>query len=95
MRTRARVDRNQMEIIKALRQVGASVQPLHTVGKGVPDLLVGYRGVNYLLEIKDSAKPPSARKLTPMEENWAFSWNGDDPHLVESVDDAFAAIGVK
>ena len=44
MRRAARVDRNQAEIVVALRAGGASVQPLHAVGKGVPDLLVGWRG---------------------------------------------------
>ena len=31
---------------------GATVQHLHTVGAGCPDILVGYQGRNYLIEIK-------------------------------------------
>jgi hypothetical protein len=31
------------------------------VGRGVPDLLVGWRGTNLLLEVKDGNKPQSAR----------------------------------
>tara|TARA_R110000868_G_scaffold207722_1_gene456714 strand:- start:3982 stop:4266 length:285 start_codon:yes stop_codon:yes gene_type:complete len=72
----ARIDANQTAIIAALRQLGASVQPLHTVGGGVPDLLVGYRSRNYLIEIKDGAKPPSARKLTPEQVVWHEAWRG-------------------
>lgn len=49
MRRRARVDDNQAEIVKVLRQLGATVRPTHTVGDGFPDLVVGWRGKNYLV----------------------------------------------
>jgi len=77
MRTAAKVDANQEEIVTALRHIGATVQPLHMVGKGCPDLLVGYRGANYLLEVKDGTKPPSKRRLTPDEQRWHDAWQGD------------------
>lgn len=39
-----RVDTNQTAIVNALRECGLHIVHLHTVGKGVPDLLVtGYR----------------------------------------------------
>lgn len=76
MRQAARVDANQSAIVAALRQIGASVQPLHMIGKGCPDLLVGFRGVNFILEAKDGRKPPSARKLTPDEWKWHDEWRG-------------------
>ncbi|WP_333846890.1 hypothetical protein [Phaeobacter italicus] len=88
----ARVDRNQKEIVKALRKVGASVEHLHAVGKGCPDLLVGFRGGNYLLEVKDGKKPPSARKLTPDQETWHCAWLGT-VYVVKSVTEALIAIG--
>lgn len=75
-RTRARVDDNQTLIVQTLRQYGASVQPLHTVGKGCPDLLVGFKGVNFLIEIKDGLKIPSKRRLTPDQQNWHELWAG-------------------
>lgn len=71
-----RVDANQAAIVKAMRKLGATVQPLHTVGKGCPDLLVGWRQQNLLMEVKDGAKPPSARELTPDEREWIASWRG-------------------
>lgn len=67
MRRAARVDANQAAIAEALRSCGATVQLIHTVGKGCPDLLVGFGGINLLLEVKDGSKPPSKRKLTPDE----------------------------
>lgn len=87
----ARVDANQAEVVMALRRIGASVQVLHTVGRGCPDILVGYRGRCYLFEIKDGAKYPSARKLTPEEEKWHKDWMGqvaivESPaHAVETL----------
>ena len=93
MRTAAKVDANQREIVAALRSVGATVQPLHAVGQGCPDISVGWRGVNYFLEVKDGEKPPSARKLTPAQEDWHGGWKGHVA-VVSSVAEALAAIGL-
>jgi hypothetical protein len=83
----ARVDANQAEIVEALRQVGATVQHLHGVGAGCPDLAVGLRGVTYLLEIK-----MPAGKLTADEREWHNAWKGHAV-IVRSVADALAAVG--
>ena len=87
MRRAARTDANQTAIVEALRKCGASVQSLAAVGKGVPDLLVGLRSRNYLLEVKDGSKPPSARKLTPDQEQWHLKWAGQ-VLTVTSAEDA-------
>lgn len=94
MRTKAKVDANQKEITMALRGIGASVTPTHQLGSGFPDLCVGFQGRNLLLEVKDGEKPPSARKLTQDEQEWHDSWRGQ-VCIVNSVDDALVAIGVK
>lgn len=73
----ARVDAIQKDVVDALRAIGASVQHLHTVGDGCTDILVGYRGVNYLIEIKDGNKPPSERRLTPDQRCWHARWQGE------------------
>ena len=91
-RTAARVDANQAQIVDALRMVGATVQLLHAVGKGCPDLLAGYRGVNYVLECKDSATPPSARKLTADQIEWHRDWRGQVA-VVTDAREALLAIG--
>ena len=83
----AKVDRNQPEIVAALRAIGATVQPLHTVGRGVPDLLVGWRGANLLLEVKDGA----GKGLTPDQVEWHCQWRGQ-VCIVRSVDDALAVL---
>lgn len=72
MRRAAKVDVNQSDIVDAFRRLGATVQTLHSVGQGVPDLLVGYRGNNYLIEVKDGAKT----KLTDDQVAWHNRWAG-------------------
>lgn len=91
MRRAAKTDDNQAEIVAALRKIGASVQPLHAVGQGCPDLLVGWRGITSLLEVKDGKKPPSARKLTEDQVKWHAEWRGQVT-VVETVEQAIEAI---
>lgn len=91
MRRAARVDDNQRQIIDALRKIGATVQPIHQLGKGVPDILVGFRDRNLVLEIKDGKKPPSARKLTEDEFVWHANWKGQVA-VVESVEQAIQIV---
>lgn len=93
LRRAAKVDANQRAVVSALRGAGATVQLLHAVGEGCPDLLVGHRGVNHLLEVKDGDKPPSAQKLTPQQEIWHRDWRGVSA-VVNSPEAALAAIGV-
>lgn len=73
---KGRVDANQEEVVKKLRQCGVTVQILSTVGQGCPDLLCGYRDVNVLLELKDENQPDRFQKLTLQEKAWAMKWNG-------------------
>ena len=91
MRKAARVDANQEQVVSALRGMGATVQSLAATGKGVPDLLVGYRSKNYLLEVKDGAKPPSERRLTPDQEIWHGAWKGT-VHVVNTPTEAVKVI---
>lgn len=87
-----RVDDNHQAIVDALRKVGCSVQSLASAGDGVPDLLVGYRGRDWKLEIKDGRKVPSAQKLTPDQEHWHRVWRGTPVHVVRTVDEALAVV---
>ena len=91
LRRAAKVDDNQNEIVLKLRQIGCSVAITSMVGRGFPDIVVGYRGINYLFEIKDGNKPPSKRKLTPDEVDWHHAWKGS-VHVVESYDDCLAVL---
>jgi hypothetical protein len=91
MRRAAKVDANQQEIVKAIRACGASVQPLHTVGRGCPDLLVGYHGKNLVWELKDGNLPPSKQALTTDELDWHREWTGSVV-IVRSIEEALACL---
>jgi hypothetical protein len=91
MRRAAKIDANQPDIVKALRSLGAFVQPLHTVGAGCPDLLVAFRGQTILVEVKDGSLPPSARRLTPDQQVWHASWTGGPLAIVTDVEGAIRA----
>jgi hypothetical protein len=83
-----KIDDNQNAIVKLLRKLGATVEPrLAQIGKGCPDILVGYEGLNYLVEIKDGAKSPSQRKLTPDEQLWHDQWRGQ-VRIIETEEEA-------
>ena len=90
-----RVDANQPEIVAALRAIGCSVADTSGAGEGFPDIVVGYRGINYLLEIKDGSKPPSQRVLTPAQKDFHRDWRGqvaiakDSDEAIKIVTDEF------
>lgn len=87
-----KVDDNHGAVMNALRKSGAFVQSLASVGNGCPDLLVGYRGRTVLMEVKDGAKPPSARRLTEDEEGFHKHWPGGLLVIVESPEQAIEVL---
>jgi len=67
MRYAARVDANQDQIVSALRSAGAYVWII-----GLPvDLLVGYKGHTFLVEIKINNKKKFTKLQTDFFENWS------------------------
>lgn len=86
MRRAARIDGNQIEIVKSLREEGLSVALTHVVGYGFPDIVVGgpmpcsHCGQpilqNLLVEIKDPAQPVYAQALTVQEAAFHRQWLG-------------------
>ena len=77
-------DANEREIIEALKQIGCTVKQLSA--KGIPDLLVGYRGTNFLLEVKQ----PNG-SLTTDQKEFHACWFGTI-HVVTSVYEAFRIV---
>lgn len=76
-----------------LRQIpGVKVEITSSLGNGFPDLVVGYRGVTHLWELKDGNKPKSAQKLTPDEQNWIARWTGKKVNIITNIDDAIQAL---
>jgi hypothetical protein len=85
-RTAAKRDENEREIIDALEGVGASVTQLSE--KGLPDLLVGFRGETYLIEVKSTKG-----NLTAHQNEWWLSWRGREPAVARTPHDALRIIG--
>ena len=76
MRRAANIDANHRAIVAHLEAIGCSVQSLASAGKGVPDLLVGRRAVNVLIEVKNPQQKPSARKLRKTQVSFHQKWKG-------------------
>jgi len=65
-----KVDNNQNEVVNKLRDLGFSVGLTHTVGNGFPDFVVGFDGINFLVELKSNGN------LTKHEVQFFSSWLG-------------------
>ena len=76
-------DANHIEIVDKLRAIGATVVDLASVGGGVPDILVGWRGRTYLLEIKTTKG-----YIRATQEQFFRSWMGGRIAVVRSFDEA-------
>lgn len=92
MRLKAKVDANQNKVVKSLRGIpGVTVAITSQLGKGFPDFIVGYKGFNWMIELKDGNKPPSARELTPDEVEFIQAWKGQ-VNVCNSFDEIFKLI---
>ena len=78
-----RVDHSQKEIIRALEMLGATVTVIHGIEAGIPDLLVGYRGENHLVE----CKTPKIGYLSPAQKNWHARWRGGKPWVIRTANE--------
>ena len=85
-------DATQDTIRDALVAAGATVQDLSRIGGGVPDLLVGYHGANYLIEAKSPTGVKHQTGLRPTQEDWHSKWTGQ-VNVANSPEQALAIIG--
>jgi hypothetical protein len=92
MRRAARTDANQKKIVRDLRGMGASVAITSALGDGFGDIVIGFRGQNFIIEIKDENQPPSKRKLTALEKKFHDAWNGQID-VAKNTDEALQIIG--
>ena len=93
MRRNAKKDDNHDEIVNALVASGATVQTLHQLGGNCPDILCGFRGRNYLIEIKrPKAKGQQAGKLSDGQKDFLTVWHGQ-ASVVKSIEEALRVVG--
>ena len=83
----AKVDRNQTEIVKTLREMGCAVAHTHMVGNGYPDITVSLMDRTWAVEIKDGKRFKSQQKLTFAQEVFHSNWRAKIP-ILTSVQDA-------
>ena len=83
-----KVDKNQKDVVKALRDYGATVFLLHMVGGGIPDLMVCIANQTILMEVKDGKD----KKLTPQQITLFAGWQGGPLHRVNSVQEALEVL---
>lgn len=88
-----RTDANQQEIVEALRKVGAAVLVTPKVCKGFPDLIVGFGGTNFLVEVKNPKTRYGQKGLSENQKRWSALWPSP-VFCVKSVAEALAVIGV-
>ena len=80
-RRAAKRDSNESEIVERLRQLGAVVVRLS--GAGVPDLLISWRGISRIAEVK---RPKG--KLTQAQIIFHREWSGEPVPILTGPDDA-------
>ena len=86
IRRAARVDANQQQVVSALRAAGAYVWII-----GLPvDLLVGYNGHTFLVEIKNGPK----KTLTRLQQDFFGNWCGGTLCRIDNAEAALRMIGV-
>jgi len=88
-----RTDGNHKEVVEEFRKVmpEASLFDASGAGKGFPDLVIGWQGKNYLFEVKDPAKYPSARSLTDAQKEFHLAWHGQ-VHVIHSAAEIAATL---
>lgn len=87
-------DENHDEIVSDLILVGCSVADLSQVGGGMTDTLVGFRGKNYLIEIKpEGMRNAKDGGLHKNQIDFHKTWQGHKCVVYNSME-AFKVIGI-
>ena len=94
MSFRFQSDRNTREICKGLREAGCQVYYWKAISrtKGCPDLIVGYGGVTWLLEVKSDGTKSRKGELSPEQIKFHAEWRGGIIATVRTLEEAKVAI---
>lgn len=99
---RGKADGNQKEILEGIRKLNEtslltgfqwnviSIANTQTQGGGFPDLVLGYRGTNYLVEIKNPSR--KGAKLNVKQVEFHRDWRGSTL-VVHDLDELLDGIG--
>lgn len=86
-------DKNHDRIAAALEAAGATTLDTSIMGGGFPDLLVGFNGVDFLLEIKNPDTQYGRSGLSDEQILYHSKWRGKRIQVVRNEEEALAAIG--
>lgn len=79
---RKRRDANHGPLAKLAARIGATHLDMSQLGDDSPDALIGFRGVNYLIEFKNGRRA----KLKPGQETFRRTWRGQ-VHTIRTPDE--------
>jgi len=83
-----KVDLNHTEIVKTFRDLGATVFDASGIGRGFPDIVLGYNNITCLVEIKSSEK----KKFTEAQLKFMSEWKGSSVVRINDVGGAIRLI---
>ncbi len=87
MRRAARKDGNHAALRDLWTRMGGSWLDLVPIEKGTPDALLGFRGADQLVEVKDPEGSKTARTLRPQQVDWHRQWRGRPVVKLETARD--------
>lgn len=97
---KAHKDQNHDMIVEELEDLGYSVQSLHMVGGGVPDLIVGMSGETFLVELKSETRQYNGKgygygvkgRLEDSQIAWIERWQGGPVIVACTTEEVLAGI---
>ena len=89
-----KTDGNHREIVNALRDHGACIIDTSGHGGGFPDLIVGFNGMTFLVEIKNLKTQYGRAGLNKNQQKWKARWTGGPYCIVTDIESAIRAISV-
>jgi hypothetical protein len=87
LRRARRADDNRAALCEGWLKLGGSWLDLVPELGGEPDALVGWRGQDRLIEIKNPLGKPSERRPRAKQLEWHRAWRGRRPAVVETLAD--------
>jgi hypothetical protein len=78
-------DRNQQPIVDLVRAMGGTVEITTGVGDGFPDLVIGWRGLTILVEVKKPGKAAASTRLRESQDLFRVRWTGGPVLDVETA----------
>ena len=85
-----KVDLNHKEVVEKFRELGASVFDASGVGRGFPDIVVGYNGQTVLVEIKSGER----KRFSEAQLKFMAEWKGSAVTRINEVEGVIRLIKI-